>query len=70
MKDGTFVDLKNYDWSKYSASQITQKSVVFLDQFKVYQLHAENIKFIFNGSVPDYIRRKLVDAGAIVEVIK
>ncbi len=70
MKDGTYVELKNYDWSKYSPSQMRQKSEVFIRQFREYQLHAENTKFIFNGSVPDYIRRELVDAGAIVEVIK
>jgi hypothetical protein len=70
LKDGTFVELKNYDWTKYSPSQTQSKINHFLGQLKAYQdSGADVIEFVFKGNVPDAVREALENAGAIVKVV-
>ena len=70
LKDGTFIELKNYDWSKYSPGQIASIIEDFLDQLRIYLDHADIVEFVFKGGVPDFVRQELVDAGAIVRVVE
>jgi RHS repeat-associated protein len=68
LKDGTFVDFKNYDWSKWDESGLRYLAEKFAEQLKAYQKHTDQVKFIFRGSVPDIVREYLEKRGAIVEV--
>jgi hypothetical protein len=40
-----------------------------LRQVNIYKQYANQVKFVFKGSVPDNIRAALEAAGAIVEVM-
>ncbi|RME10852.1 MAG: hypothetical protein D6802_08305 [Ardenticatenia bacterium] len=68
LKDGTFVELKNYDWSRYSKAQLEISADEFAKQFRSYQKHSDQVKFIFQNSVPNIVRQELESLGAIVEV--
>ena len=69
LNDGTFVELKNYNWELYSASEIQRSINDFLDQLHYYQQHSTQIEFVFKGSVPDVVRQALESNGAIVKVV-
>jgi len=62
------VELKSYDWSKWDESGLRHLAEKFARQLEFYQEYAEQVKFIFRGSVPDIVREYLEEAGAIVEV--
>ncbi|WP_152918067.1 hypothetical protein [Ardenticatena maritima] len=68
LKDGTFVELKNYDWSKWDERGLRYLAEKFAVQLKIYQQHADQVKFIFQNSVPNIVRQELESLGAIVEV--
>ena len=62
------MDFKNYHWSKWNESGLRYLAEKFARQLESYQEHAEQVKFIFRGSVPDIVREYLEKRGAIVEV--
>jgi len=65
---GRLWSLKSYDWSKWDESGLRYLADKFAAQFRVYQEHTDQVKFIFQGSVPDVVREHLEALGAIVEV--
>jgi hypothetical protein len=71
LQNGTFVELKHYNWSSeyyQNASNLRRTTNDFLQQLDVYQDYAERVEFVFYGSVPDSVRTALEAAGGIVSV--
>ena len=72
LKNGGFIDVKNYNWAAeyYQSSANVQRIISdFLAQAKEYFRHSNAVTFSFKGSVPDAVRAALEAAGVIVEVM-
>jgi hypothetical protein len=69
LKDGKYIDFKNYDWTRYVPEQLDGILDHFLIQLSEYLKSSKNVEFIFKGSVPKGIKEMLEKAGASVSVV-
>ncbi len=72
LKNGSFVEVKNYNWaSNYYQKEANLRRVIrdFVDEAKEYYKYTDQVKFVFNGSVPDAVCKALEDIGVVVEVV-
>jgi hypothetical protein len=72
LKNGGFVEVKNYNWALefYQDTKNMERTIrSFIDQADIYLSNADMVTFVFNGSVPDSVRAALRGMGVIVEVV-
>lgn len=72
LKNGGFVETKNYNWASdyyQNSDNLRQTINGFLSQANEYLKHTDMVTFSFKGSVPDAVRTALEQKGIIVEVI-
>jgi hypothetical protein len=72
LKNGSFVDVKNYNWALdyYQNSDNLRRTIEqFTRQADEYLKHTDMVTFSFKGSVPDAVRAALEHMGVIVEVM-
>jgi hypothetical protein len=69
LKNNVFVNVKDYDWSRYNPFVLTQETNELIKQATRYMEHNPTaVKYVFKGSVPDSVRQALEAIGVIVEV--
>ncbi|MFO3796004.1 MAG: hypothetical protein ACK8QZ_01800, partial [Anaerolineales bacterium] len=70
LKGNVFVNVKNYDWSKYNDFVLKSETEHLVEQAQSFLKYNPNaIKYVFKGSVPDSVRQALEAVGVVVEVI-
>jgi RHS repeat-associated protein len=69
LKGNVFVNVKNYDWSRYKDFVLTMETQELVRQAKSYLKYDPSaVKYVFKGSVPESVRKALEAAGVIVAV--
>jgi hypothetical protein len=69
LENNIFVNVKNYDWSKYRDFLLETETKNLVDQATSYSQYGPTaIKYVFKDSVPDSVRKALEAIGVIVEV--
>ena len=69
LKGNVFVNVKNYDWSRYGAFVLESETGRLVEQDRDFlKYNPSAVKYVFRGTVPDSVRQALEAAGVIVEV--
>ncbi len=70
LKGNVFVNVKNYDWSKYKGFVLKSETEHLVEQARSFlKYNPSAVKYVFKGSVPDSVRQALEAVGVIVEVV-
>ncbi|MBI2942524.1 MAG: hypothetical protein HYY04_19005 [Chloroflexi bacterium] len=68
-KGNVFVNVKNYDWTKYNDVVLKFETETMVKQAKeFFKYNPTAVEYVFKGGVPDSVRQALEAAGIVVQV--